>query len=235
MTELLYLHDSYVREFTAVVVGVEGLDITLDVTAFYPSSGGQPCDTGIIHIIDGDASFRVVDVKKKDWQILHRTETDGLSPGDRVACGIDWMRRYTLMRMHTAAHILSAVFNRDGTLITGNQLNVDKSRVDFNMENLDREKINRYVDIANGIIARGIPVETEFMKREDAMKIPGVVKLAHALPPEIPELRIVKIGGIDAQADGGTHVKNTSEIGRIELIDAENKGKSNRRLYYRVI
>ncbi len=235
MTELLYLHDSYIREFTATVVGVEGLDVVLDVTAFYPSSGGQPGDTGVICIIDGDASFRVVDVRKKDGQVVHRMETDGLSHGDRVVCAIDWARRYTLMRMHTAAHILSAVFNRDGTLITGNQLNTDKSRIDFNMETFDKEKINRYVGIANGIVAKNIIVETGLMKREDAFKIPGVVKLAHALPPEIPELRIVRIGDIDAQADGGTHVKNTGEIGRIELIGVENKGKSNRRLYYKVI
>jgi misacylated tRNA(Ala) deacylase len=235
MTELLYLYDSYITEFTATVVGVEGLDVTLDVTAFYPSSGGQPGDTGVICIADGDASFRVVDGKKKNGQILHRVETDGLSPGDRVVCTIDWARRYKLMRMHTAAHMLSAVFNRDGTLITGNQLNVDKSRMDFNMETFDREKINRYVDAANGIIVKNIAVETALMKREDAMKIPGVVKLASVLPPEIPELRIVKIGYIDAQADGGTHVRNTGEIGRIELIDVENKGKSNRRLYYRVV
>ncbi|MFH0890294.1 MAG: alanyl-tRNA editing protein AlaXM [Candidatus Aenigmatarchaeota archaeon] len=236
MAEQLYLHDSYIRNFTAAVVSTEGTNVILDVTAFYPSSGGQPGDTGTISVINADASFDVVEVTKKNNEIIHKVSTDGLSAGDMVECGINWTRRHVLMRMHTAAHILSAVFNKEeGVLITGNQLNIDKSRMDFNMENFDREKISRYVDIANNIIARNIPVETEFMKRETAMKIPGVVKLAHALPPEIPELRIVKIGDVDAQADGGTHVKNTSEIGRIELVDVENKGKSNRRLYYRVV
>ncbi len=236
MTEPLYLHDSYIREFTATVAGVEGLDVMLDVTAFYPSSGGQPGDTGAIAIIDSDASFRVVDVKKKDGQIMHTVETDGLSPGDRVICRIDWNRRYTLMRMHTAAHIISAVFNReDGVLITGNQLGTEKSRIDFNMELFDKNKIDNYIEKANIVVAEKIPIETKFMKREDAMKIPDVVKLASALPPNIPELRLVKIGSYDLQADGGTHVNNTSEIGKIELVGVENKGKSNRRVYYRVV
>ncbi len=236
MAEQLYLHDSYIRNFTATVVSVDGNDVTLDVTAFYPSSGGQPCDTGTISVVNSDASFNVLEVTKKNGEIIHKVDSDGLNAGDMVECEINWNRRHTLMRMHTAAHILSAVFNsEENVLITGNQLNTDKSRIDFNMENFDREKINRYVSTANELIANNMDIAAEFMKREDAMKIPGVVKLASVLPPEIPELRIVKIGDVDAQADGGTHVKNTSEIGKIELVGVENKGKSNRRLYYRVV
>ena len=235
MTEAIYLHDSYIKDFTANVVSVENREIILGLTAFYPSSGGQPNDTGIIHVNDVEASYNVVDVIKKDGQIVHIVDTDGLSPGDNITGEINWNRRYILMRMHTAAHILSAVFNKEsGVLITGNQLGVDKSRIDFNMENIDREKINSYIETANKIIAENIPVEMWSVKREDALKIPDVVKLAGALPPDIPELRLVKIGKYDLQADGGTHVKNTGEIGKIELLSVENKGKSNRRIYYRV-
>ncbi|MBI4176797.1 MAG: alanyl-tRNA editing protein [Candidatus Aenigmarchaeota archaeon] len=236
MTEALYLHDSYVAEFTANVVSVDGREIILDVTAFYPSSGGVPNDTGKIDVNGSDASFSVVNVVKKDGQIVHSVDSDGLGPGDNVTGKIDWNRRYVLMRMHTAAHILSSVFNKEaGVLITGNQLGVEKSRMDFNMEIIDKEKINSYIEAANRIVAENVPVEASFMKREDAMKIPDVVKLANALPPNIPELRLVKIGAYDLQADGGCHVKNTSEIGKIELLSVENKGKSNRRIYYKVI
>ena len=236
MAEFLYLHNSYIKEFTAKVVSVDELDVALDVTAFYPSSGGQPNDTGTLTVNDTDATFQVINVLKKNGEVIHVVDTDGLSVGDEITGEIDWDKRYILMRMHTAAHMLSAVFNKeDSVLITGNQLGTDKSRIDFNMENFDREKINRFISMANETISKNIPVETEFMKREDAMKIPDAVKLAGALPPNIPELRMVKIGDVDIQADGGTHVKNTSEIGKIELISVENKGKSNRRIYYTVV
>ncbi|MBI4168035.1 MAG: alanyl-tRNA editing protein [Candidatus Aenigmarchaeota archaeon] len=236
MTEALYLHDSYINEFTANVVSSGNREIILDATAFYPSSGGQPNDTGTIHLNGTEASFNVVDVVKKNGQIVHVVDSDGLSPGDNVTGEINWSRRYVLMRMHTAAHILSSVFNKEsGVLITGNQLGVDKSRIDFNMEIIDREKINNYIEAANKIIAENIAIEMTVVKREDALKIPDVVKLAGALPPNIPELRLVKIGSYDLQADGGCHVNNTSEIGKIELISVENKGKTNRRIYYKVI
>ncbi len=236
MTETLYLHDSYINEFTANVVSADNREIILDATAFYPSSGGQPNDTGTINVNGSEATFNVLDVIKKNGEIVHLVDSDGLSPGDNVTGEINWSRRYALMRMHTAAHILSAVFNKEsGVLITGNQLGSDKSRIDFNMETVDREKINNYIDAANKIIAENIPIEMAVVKREEALKIPDIVKLANALPPDIPELRLVKIGSYDLQADGGCHVKNTSEIGKIELISVENKGKTNRRVYYKVI
>ncbi len=233
MAEPLYLKDSYVAEFNAEVISANGREIILDATVFYPSSGGQPNDTGII-TANGN-SFNVIDVIKKNGEIIHIVETDRLKPNDKIIGKINWERRYALMRMHTAAHILSSVFNKEsGVLITGNQLNVDKSRIDFNMENIDRDKINSYVAIANKIISENVPVEMRSVKREEALKIPDVVKLANALPPNIPELRLVKIGAYDLQADGGCHVKNTSEIGKIELLSVENKGKSNRRIYYKL-
>ena len=139
------------------------------------------------------------------------------------------------MRMHTAAHLLISIFNKESNvLITGNQIDEDKTRIDFNMENFDREKIMQYIENANDIIKQDLHVKTYYLPREEAMKIPGVVKLAVALPPDVHNLRIVEIPGVDMQADGGTHVNSLSEIGTIEFVKAENKGKDNRRVYYSV-
>jgi misacylated tRNA(Ala) deacylase len=137
--------------------------------------------------------------------------------------------------MHTAAHILSSVVHNDtGALITGNQLGLDRSRIDFNMENFDRTKLSDYLDKANDIINSDLDVKSFYLPRAEAMKLPSVVKLACALPPSIDNLRIVKIGDFDTQADGGTHVKKTSEIGMLELVKVDNKGKNNRRIYFKL-
>jgi misacylated tRNA(Ala) deacylase len=134
--------------------------------------------------------------------------------------------------MHTAGHILGAMMYGKGALITGNQLEVDKTRFDFSMESFDPSAFQSIVEEANAAIARNLEVTVSFLPREEALKIPGAVKLAGALPPDIQELRMVKIGDVDCQADGGTHVKNTSEIGRIKLLSLQNKGAKNRRIYY---
>ena len=139
------------------------------------------------------------------------------------------------MRMHTTAHILSSVVNREtGALITGNQINPDESRVDFDLEQFDKEKMSTYIEQVNAAVGRRLEVKSFFMKREEVLKTPGLVKLANAAPPSVETLRIVQIGDVDTQADGGVHVKNTSEIGRVVGVRTENKGKKNRRLYYTV-
>ena len=228
----LYLEDSYLKEFDATVAKADGKFIILDNTAFYPNGGGQPNDTGVIKRGDG-TEFRVVFAIKKDGNVSHEVDSEGLGEGDRVHCVIDWPRRYALMRMHTAAHILSAIMNREtGALITGNQLGERESRIDFSLETLDRKKIAGYVRKANDAVAAAIDVKHYYMATEEAMKIEGVVKLAKALPPSVNELHIMEIAGIDRQADGGTHVANTKEVGIIELLKIENKGKNNRRIYY---
>lgn len=227
----LYLLDSYAREFEARVVSVNGKYIILDSTAFYPNSGGQPNDTG--KLICNDADYNVAYVAKIGEQVSHEVDKEGLQAGDKVKGVIDWERRHMLMRMHTAAHVLSAIIHkRAGALITGNQLGLEQSRIDFSLEVLDREKIAQYVEEANKALAANIPVKTYFLGREEAMKIAGVVKLAGAMPPEVSELHIVEIGDIDLQADAGTHVRSTGEVGKIELLRLENKGKNNRRIYY---
>jgi misacylated tRNA(Ala) deacylase len=139
------------------------------------------------------------------------------------------------MRMHTSAHLLSAIFNKQtGALITGNQIEAEKSRIDFSLENFDRERMLVYCKQANEAIAKNPPVKTYFMKREEALQIPGITKLASAAPPDVKELRIVEIEGLDLQADGGVHVKSLGEIREINPLKFENKGKNNRRLYFTI-
>jgi len=228
MTERLFWHDMYLREFDAKVESVDVSGVKLDRTAFNPRGGGLVSDVGKLNGAD------VVEVVKKDEAIYHVLGVGAsLSQGDVVHGVIDWERRHRVMRMHTTAHILSAVVNREtGALITGNQISPDESRIDFSLEAFDREKFGDYVRMANEAARSGAEVRTFFMKREEALRTPGFVKLAGALPPAVEELRIVKIGEIDTQADGGVHVKNTSEIGEVVVNRIENKGKSNRRLYF---
>lgn len=234
MENALYMDDSYLKEFEAKVASVkDGKYIVLDKTAFYPSGGGQPHDTGAMSY-DGQ-EYPVVYVGKFSGQISHEVSKLGLNAGDKVNCKIDWDRRYRLMRMHTAAHIIGAILYKGaGALYTGNQLGLDKSRIDFSLDVLDRDKIQQYIAMANEWVQKAVDVKTYYLPREEALKIEGVVKLAGIMPPEVKELRIVEIPGIDLQADGGTQVKNTSEIGKISLVAIENKGKNNRRMYYTV-
>jgi len=235
MTELLYMNDSYLKEFDAKVIKVTDEGVVLDKTAFYPQGGGQPTDTG--KIIKDDKEFDVEKVKKVEGNIIHFLKSDDwknvIKEGDSIKGVIDWDRRHLLMRMHTAAHVISSIFNkRAGALITGNQLDLEKSRIDFNLENFDKEKILAYVGEANKLMADGQEVTISYLPREEALKDPELVKLASVLPPAVKELRIVKIGDIDCRCDGGTHVKNTKEVGEVEVISMDNKGKNNRRVYY---
>lgn len=233
MEEALYLRDSYLREFDATVAKADGKFIVLDKTAFYPKSGGQLWDEGIM-IRDGK-EFKVVFVGKFGGAISHEVDQEGLSAGDKVHCKIDWERRYKLMRSHTAAHIISEVINREtGAIITGNQLDVNRCRIDFSVEEFDREKLKSYEDKANEVVNQNIDVTFEFMSREEVMKDMKMTKLSKGVEglPDLETFRVLRIGDFDYQADGGTHVRNTREIGKITFIDFVNKGKNNRRIYY---
>ena len=234
MENALYMDDSYLKEFESVVESIkDGKFIVLNRTAFYPQGGGQPYDTGIL-VKDGE-EYPVISVRKMDGQISHEVSKPGLAAGDKAVGRIDWERRYRFMRMHTAAHLLSAVMHtQDNVLITGNQIDLDKTRIDYNMAEFDQEKIKHYIEKVNKIIQQDLPVKISYMGREEAMKIHGMVKLAGTLPPNVTTLRIVEIPGVDMQADGGTHVNSLKEIGKVEFVKAENKGKDNRRVYYTV-
>ena len=230
MTRKLFWEDMYSREFDAKVLSAEGGRLVLDQTVFNPRGGGLVSDTGSV------GGAKVVEAIKEGEEIIHLVDAPGgFNPGDQVHGAIDWDRRHRIMRMHTTAHILSAdVHGETGALITGNQISPDESRVDFNLENFDRGRLSYFIERVNGAVGRALDVKTFFMKREEALATPGLVKLANAMPPSLEVLRIVQIGDVDTQADGGVHVKNTREIGRVTGLRAENKGKSNRRLYFTV-
>lgn len=233
--EALYLEDSYLREWEAEVIEVNNNKfIVLDKTAFYATSGGQPHDEGTMET-END-KFKVVYVGKFDSKISHEVDKPGLKVGDKVKCNIDWDRRYKFMKLHTATHILSEVLYRDAkALVTGGQLGLDKSRMDFDIENYDLEKIKSYVDKTNEIIEKDLLVTIKFLPREEALKLPQISKLAKGIPEDLETVRIVSIGDFDVQADGGTHVNSTKEIGKMEFIKCDNRGKNNRRIYYKLI
>jgi Ser-tRNA(Ala) deacylase AlaX len=230
MTRKLFWEDMYMKEFDAKIATVDETKVLLDQTAFNPRGGGLVSDTGTL------GGTRVTEVVKEGDDIFHLMQgPGGFAVGDTVRGVLDWDRRHRIMRMHTSAHILSAVVHKEtGGLITGNQISPDESRVDFNLADFDRGKIQSFVDEVNLAGGRGLEVRTFFMKREAALATPGFVKLANAMPPNLAELRIVQIGDVDTQADGGVHVANTREIGKVAVVKAENKGKDNRRLYFTV-
>lgn len=226
----MYLDDSYLWSFSATVVQALENRAILDKTAFYPQSGGQPADTGILE--NGSEIFQVVGAEREENGIVHILDRPGLKPGDKVSGKIDGDRRYRFMRSHTACHILSAViFQETGAKITGNQIEQSRSRVDFSLESFDKARMMEYVEKANQIVAERHPVSTGIVSREEALAIPDLVRLATAVPDRYM-IRVVEIEGVDRQACGGTHVKNTGEVGRIKMIKAENKGKANRRVYF---
>ncbi|MGV8141480.1 MAG: alanyl-tRNA editing protein [Candidatus Woesearchaeota archaeon] len=242
-TKLLYLDDSYAREFDAKIIDVIEISVSendtttqaiyfvLDQTLFYAKGGGQPCDIGVVE--RSGVSYPVFEVIKREGRVLHKVDRGGLKIGDEVHGTIDWNRRHMLMRMHTASHLLDAVLYRDGKiLVTGNELGIDKSRIDFNMPEFSMDKVQEYVNEANRIIAKDLAVKNYYLSREEAFKIPGIVKLAGALPPDIPILRITEIVGLDIQADGGTHVNSLGEIGKINILNIENKGRERKRICY---
>ncbi len=234
MDDAAYLNDSYLKELDAEVINVkDDKFVVLDKTIFYPNSGGQPNDTG--KMLHDDKEYLVTFVGKFDGKISHETDKPGLKIGDKVRCVINWERRHKLMRSHTASHVLSAVFEKNcGTKITGNQLGIDKCRMDYNTEEFDKDKINKYIAEANDIIKKDLPITVSYMAREEVLKDSSLVKLANAFPPNIDILRIVQIGNVDKQADGGTHLKSTKEVGQIIFLKAENKGANNRRIYFEV-
>lgn len=232
MTDSLYMDDSYLRSWDSNIVSVkDDKYIVLDKTAFYPKGGGQPWDEGFI--IKGDKNFRVLYVGKVSGDISHEVDKPGLNLGDKVHCELNWERRYTFMRYHTASHLISNIlYKRANAKITGNQIELEKTRMDFSMVNYSPEKLRNFVDEANKIIKQNLPITIDYMSREEVLHKPELARLAMGLPEKIKQYRIVRIGDIDEQVDGGTHVNNLKEIGEIEVTKTVNKGKDNRRIYF---
>jgi misacylated tRNA(Ala) deacylase len=235
MTELLYATDAYLKEADAVVREVRDGALILDRTVFYPTGGGQPHDVGTLAWTGPDGAARecrVVEVRKQGPDVLHRIEGEAPPAGTAVRAQIDWDRRYALMRHHTALHSMSGVIYRlHGALVTGGQMYVDRARMDFALEDLSPEKLRVIEDETNRLMADGRPVHVKMLPREEAFQIPDLIRTnINLLPPAIQEVRVIDIEGIDQQADGGTHVANTREVGRVRIAKTENKGRINKRL-----
>lgn len=233
MTELLYLNDPEIRTFDATVTGVvEGTGVVLDRTAFYTGGGGQPADTGTLSTPDGEIS--VTGMKRVDGLVVHLLSGDAPFPaaGTSVQGAIDWDTRYRLMRTHTAMHVLCGVVWKDfGAQVTGGNMGPERARMDFELEDLSDERVQHIEGRCNDIIGEGRPVSWKTLPREEAFQIPDLIRTKiNLLPEHISEVRIVEIDGLDIQADGGTHVKNTGEIGGLKIVGTRSKGKANKRL-----
>lgn len=235
-TDQLFQIDSYLREFDARVIDVdpERHGIVLDRTALYPGGGGQPADHGTIMVAGGIAP--VIGSKRDADRIVHLIDPDATLPaiGTEVHGSVDWDRRYALMRMHTALHILCGIVYRDyGSLVTGGNMEPDHARMDFEMDSADftPERVQQIGTNANAEIAAARDVRVAIHPRDVAMQIPDLIRTKiNLLPETITEIRTVEIVGLDLQADGGTHVANTREVGGIEITGTRSKGRSNKRI-----
>jgi misacylated tRNA(Ala) deacylase len=240
MTELLYYQDAYCKEFDATVTATGVVDgctrLALDRTAFYPGGGGQPYDLGWITF--NGQQMAVTQIGKEAGRLWHVLEIElpGLEPGDTVAGMLDWGRRYRLMRTHTAMHILCGVVWRDyGASVTGGNMDPGSGRMDFEFASLTRDLITEIEAKCNAEVAAARPTRSRILPRAVAFEIPDLIRTKiNLLPPGIQEVRIVELVGLDLQADGGTHVANTSEVGRIRVVDYKSKGAINKRIYIEI-
>jgi misacylated tRNA(Ala) deacylase len=230
MTEILCYADSYLKEFVATVTDTTAKGVVLDRTAFYPGGGGQPADSGLLSA--GDDVYQVKKLSRSDGKLVHEIDGDMPPIGTQVHGVLDWGRRHQLMRTHTALHILCGVVWRDyGAKVTGGNMQPGYARMDFELENMSsdfaekvEELINREVEASRDIVIGNYP-------RDEAFKIPDLIRTKiNLLPAGIKEVRTIDITGLDMQADGGTHVANTTEVGRIRVVGHESKGRINKRL-----
>lgn len=238
MTEFLFHLDSYQKEFDAFIEPMDQNQriIKLDRTAFYPGGGGQPCDQGVINI--NGIVFPIIRVTKAGNEINHFVggEEFPKDGGFKVHGVIDWDRRYQLMRTHTAMHILCGVIFRDhGASVTGGEMDLLKGRMDFEFETLKADFVHEIERAVNQEIISQRDVKVNILPREEAFKIPDLIRTKINLLPEgISSVRTVEIVGLDLQADGGTHVHNTGEVGKVRVVDYKSKGASNKRIYIEV-
>ncbi len=235
MTQLLYQTNSYLQTFDAHVIAAdeENHAVILDRSAFYPGGGGQPYDTGTLTFMG--TAVPVTRVRKIGDQVVHSLppEQPLPTPGTHILGQIDWERRYQLMRTHTALHILCGVVFRDyGALVTGGDMDPLHGRMDFEFETMHKDLVQAIEAAVNAEVDNARPVRVDILPREEAFQIPDLIRTKiNLLPGGINEVRVVEIVGLDLQADGGTHVKNTSEVGRVQVVDYKSKGRINKRIY----
>lgn len=235
MTKLLYQTDAYLKTFTAQVTAVDAENhaVQLDQTAFYPGGGGQPHDTGTL-TVEGGLSLPVVKVLRGNWHVI---EGDLPAQGATVHGVLDWDRRYALMRTHTAMHILCGVIWRDyQASVTGGNMEPLKGRLDFEFERMEKELVTEIEARINAEVVAARDVAVKILPREDAFSIPDLIRTKINLLPEgISEVRTVELIGLDLQADGGTHVANTREVGALKIVDYKSKGRINKRITVQVL
>jgi misacylated tRNA(Ala) deacylase len=238
-TELLYLHDAYERQVDATVVGLrppvgdEAAAVALDRTVFYPTGGGQPHDTGTL------AGRPVLDVFKDGPDVWHLLGAGGPAlpeVGARVEGDIDWIRRHALMRTHTALHVLCGViWNEWGKAVTGGNMEPLAARMDFEFDPLPEGFGKLVEDLVNAELAAARPIEVTFLARDTAVADQDLIRTkVNMIPESVREVRVVDIVGLDKQADGGTHVRSTAEVGRVKVVKTESKGKGNKRIRLQV-
>ena len=238
MTELLYQTDSYLKEFNASIVSVdaESRAVVLDRSAFYPGGGGQPCDFGTLDV--NGVTYPVDKVKKQGDDVLHFLGGNEPlpAPGSASHGTVDWVRRFELMRTHSAMHILCGVVWRDyGAKVTGGDMDPLKGRMDFEFETMRGELVREIEAAVNLEVEKSREIRVNILPREEAFQIPDLIRTKINLLPEgITQVRTVEIVGLDLQADGGTHVANTSEVGKIKVVDYKSKGAINKRIYVEV-
>lgn len=238
MTQLLYQTDSYIQEFEANILYVlkEERAVVLDRTAFYPGGGGQPCDFGSMNV--GDVIYLVEKVKKQGDDVLHFL--GGTAPMPSVGSAsrgtLDWARRHRLMRTHTALHVLCGTVFRDyGALVTGGDMEPLKGRMDFEFETMRGDLVREIEAAVNKEVKEAREIRVKILPREEAFQIPDLIRTKINLLPEgITQVRTVEIVGLDLQADGGTHVRNTNEVGTIRVVDYKSKGAINKRIYVEI-
>jgi misacylated tRNA(Ala) deacylase len=238
MTELLYHRESYLQEFDARVTSVLPAEraVVLDRTAFYPGGGGQPCDFGTLTV--DNTIYPVDKLKKQGEDVLHFLGGDWPLPSIGAASRgtLNWTRRYELMRTHTALHVLCGTIFRDyGAQVTGGDMQPLKGRLDFEFDTMRGELVREIETAINKEVAQAREIRVKILPREEAFQIPDLIRTKINLLPEgIMQVRTVEIVGLDLQADGGTHVHNSSEVGRIRVVDYKSKGAINKRIYVEI-
>ena len=229
-TEQVYLRNAYAREMDASVVAVDGDRVVLDRTVFYPTGGGQPHDTGTLSWVDGQAE--VTNVRKEGGTVWHTL--DGPVPGEGISVHgeIDWERRHRLMRTHSALHILCGViWHGWGTAVTGGNMEPLSARMDFEFDPLPEGFGPTVEELINAEVAADRPIETGFLPRDAALADEDLIRTkVNLIPESVQEIRVIDIVGLDKQADGGTHVRSTAEVGRVRVVKTESKGKAFKRI-----
>jgi len=230
MTEEICSTDAYARACEATVVASSEEGVVLDRTVFYARGGGQPGDTGVLRWQGGEVHVR--DTVKQAGEVLHALEGPGPDVGSAVTAEIDWDRRFTLMRTHTALHSLSGIVFRDyGAKVTGGNMEPGVARMDFELDSISVEFGREVEEKLNAALAEDHPVHVSLLARAEALADPDLIRTkVNLIPEHVDPIRVIDIEGLDKQADGGTHVRSTAEVGRVRVVKTESKGKANKRM-----